>query len=637
MHSKAQAPSSPLFTMLLTAVVAALTITLAVTPALAQNSVPPTAVQAAKMPQFASRLAHPARRLLPPKAQLSQRGKPRRGPLDSTTIYENGPANGNVDAWTINYGFVVSDTFNLAAGESNVIGLTFAAWLFPGDTVTSVEISITSGANGGTSYFDQTVNVTQGNCTGNQYGYNVCTVTASSNVSLPSSGTYWVNLQNASVPSGDPVYWDENSGVGCQSPGCPSQAADNSIGSIPSESFTILGEACGDECPTPCFNEQSQNGFRVIHDFSGGADGRYQYGGVNIDQAGNLYGSDCDSDECGGINFYKLSRSGQNWTTSTLYHGVGNLTAPTIGPDGSLYGSSFSYDDVYSLRPSPSACLTGSCPWMRTEIYSFPGAQPTGFVTFDQAGNLYGTTRLGGGGSCDNGYSGCGSVYKLTPSNGGWMERDLYAWTGTRNTVEPIALLVGIDGNLYGRTNAGGAYGDGSVYQLVPSGGGWVQNVLYSFPYPQDLPEGWDPPAFSLIQDSAGNLYGPAAEGGSGFPHGIIFMLSPNNGTWTFSIIRHNNSSGDLFNNLAMDAAGNLYGTGGLGVQFGCGFSSWCYSYIYRLMHSSDGWQFSTPIYFSGQLFDAAGQVSLDGNGSLYGTTIVCGRYGYGTVWQYSP
>jgi hypothetical protein len=46
-------------------------------------------------------------------------------------------------------------------------------------------------------------------------------------------GTYWVNLQNASVPSGDPVYWDENSG--------PSQASENSVGSIPSEAFTLFG------------------------------------------------------------------------------------------------------------------------------------------------------------------------------------------------------------------------------------------------------------------------------------------------------------------------------------------------------------------------------------------------------------
>ncbi len=61
-----------------------------------------------------------------------------------------------------------------------ITGMSFGAWLFSGDTLTSVELSITSGENSGTSYFDQTVNFTQGNCTGNQYGYNICTETGPS-------------------------------------------------------------------------------------------------------------------------------------------------------------------------------------------------------------------------------------------------------------------------------------------------------------------------------------------------------------------------------------------------------------------------------------------------------------------------
>ena len=56
-----------------------------------------------------------------------------------------------------------------------------------------------------------------------------------------SGSTYWLNLQNAVVPSGDPVYWDENSGTGCQSNGCPSSASESAVGTIPSEAFTING------------------------------------------------------------------------------------------------------------------------------------------------------------------------------------------------------------------------------------------------------------------------------------------------------------------------------------------------------------------------------------------------------------
>ena len=154
-------------------------------------------------------------------------------PALAQTVYSNGPINGNVDAWTINFGFIVSDTFNVVNNGTTLTGMSFGAFLDPGDIVTSVELSITSGENSGTTYFDQTVNVTQTDCRSNQYGFNVCQENTTFNGPTLNSGTFWVNLQNAQVPSGDPVYWDENSG--------PSQASENTIGSIPSESFTIFG------------------------------------------------------------------------------------------------------------------------------------------------------------------------------------------------------------------------------------------------------------------------------------------------------------------------------------------------------------------------------------------------------------
>ena len=153
-------------------------------------------------------------------------------PATAQTVYSNGAPNGNTDAWTINFGFVVSDTFTIS-GPVTITGLNFAAWTYPGDTLTSAEVSITSSENGGTSYFDETVNFTQGRCTSNQYGYNVCEESSTfTNDPTLARGSYWLNLQNASVPNGDPIYWDENSG--------PSQASENSVGTIPSEAFTLF-------------------------------------------------------------------------------------------------------------------------------------------------------------------------------------------------------------------------------------------------------------------------------------------------------------------------------------------------------------------------------------------------------------
>jgi hypothetical protein len=164
-------------------------------------------------------------------------------PAAAQDIYNNGPINGNTDAWTINFGFIVSDTFTISGGNTTVTGLSFGAWLFPGDTLTSAEVVMTSMENGGTTYFDQVVPFTGAGCTMNQYGYNVCDETGSFHGPTLPNGTYWLNLENATVPSGDPVYWDENAGVGCTSPGCPSMPSENSVGTIESESFTMLGTA----------------------------------------------------------------------------------------------------------------------------------------------------------------------------------------------------------------------------------------------------------------------------------------------------------------------------------------------------------------------------------------------------------
>jgi hypothetical protein len=168
-----------------------------------------------------------------------------------TDIYDNGPINGTNDSWTINFGFVVSDSFTIANDNTTVTGLTFGAFVLPGDTVQSVEISITSNEAGGTTYFDQVVNFTQENCFVNQYGFNVCNERASFDGPTLSAGSYWLNLQNAVVDTGDPVYWDENSGVGCQSFGCPSSASESSIGTIPSESFTLFGRSGSGTGTTP--------------------------------------------------------------------------------------------------------------------------------------------------------------------------------------------------------------------------------------------------------------------------------------------------------------------------------------------------------------------------------------------------
>jgi hypothetical protein len=171
------------------------------------------------------------------------------GNLPAGPDYSNGPINGTVYGWSINAaGYVVSDSFDFQGGI--IGGFQFGVWEFPGDTVQSVHWSITSAENGGTVYgsgiasgrdyvLDQFIST-------NQFGYDIDKIQVLG-PDIPVAGTLWLNLQNVSAGNGDPVYWDENSGAGCQSPGCPSSASDSAVGTIPSEAFTVNSRTAAPE------------------------------------------------------------------------------------------------------------------------------------------------------------------------------------------------------------------------------------------------------------------------------------------------------------------------------------------------------------------------------------------------------
>jgi Bacterial Ig-like domain (group 3)/FG-GAP-like repeat len=196
----------------------------------AQNSysaTPPAPHHGISASAVPSALAHTAHRNSSPKSTNDP------VPPPPENLYSNGPTNGGTNAWAINFGFAVSDNFPVA-GPSLLSGMSFAAWVLPGDVLQTVDVSITSAEFGGISYFSETVNFTQSaNCSTNDFGFGVCTETANFTVPVFAPGTYWVTLQNAVVNDGDPIMWDENEG--------PSLASENMVGTIPSESFTMSG------------------------------------------------------------------------------------------------------------------------------------------------------------------------------------------------------------------------------------------------------------------------------------------------------------------------------------------------------------------------------------------------------------
>jgi uncharacterized repeat protein (TIGR03803 family) len=154
-------------------------------------------------------------------------------------------------------------------------------------------------------------------------------------------------------------------------------------------------------------------------------------------------------------------------------------------------------------------------------LYSFAnspdGAGPFAGLTLDSAGNLYGTTVTGGA-------SGTGTVFKLAPNgSAGYTESVLYSFGAGPDGANPYAgLILDSAGNLYGTTPMGGASGFGTVFQLAPNGSaGYTESVLYSF---GAGPDG-EAPYAGLILDSAGNLYGTTFGGGSS-GNGTVFKVT---------------------------------------------------------------------------------------------------------------
>jgi uncharacterized repeat protein (TIGR03803 family) len=151
----------------------------------------------------------------------------------------------------------------------------------------------------------------------------------------------------------------------------------------------------------------------VLYSFQGLNDGQNPLGGLVLDKAGNLYGGTFDGGANGGGTVYELSPSGEGWTLTVLYSFTGG------------YGG------------------------------------PYNKLTFDAAGNLYGTTNGEGG-------NGFGMVFKLTPKNGQWEFADLYDFQDGSDGGDPYgSLAIDDHGNIFGTTNIGGSTNQGVVFEIT--------------------------------------------------------------------------------------------------------------------------------------------------------------------------
>ena len=407
----------------------------------------------------------------------------------------------------------------------------------------------------------------------------------------------------------------------------------------------------------------------ILWTFTGRGDGAYPASNLVFDSAGNLYGAAsaggsvacASSNAIGcGVVFELTPNSNGGWTQSVLYtfkggsdgagpgslifDGHGNLYGTTGAGGGTGCYLNVGCGTVFKLTHSAGG-------WRESVLYSFTGgsdgAYPGG-VILDGSGSLYGAAATGGNvGSCGNGSTGCGVVFKLTPSaQGKWNETVLHTFgENTTDGIYPNSGLIIANGNLYGTTQEGGdiLFGAGTVFELIPSGSQWTETILFNFGTLGNLPIG------GLIVDAHGRFFGASNNGGvNGW--GAVFELRQQGGLWKGVLIDNfgglNFTGLNPVSSLTFDTQGSLYGVTEFGGSngicvFGCGT-------VYELTPgANDTWTQTVPYSFSGGADggEPYAGVILDTAGNIYGTTTFGGTMncfsdqgaGCGVVFEITP
>jgi uncharacterized repeat protein (TIGR03803 family) len=265
------------------------------------------------------------------------------------------------------------------------------------------------------------------------------------------------------------------------------------------------------------------------------------------DAAGNLYGTTYSSSSTSTFGaVFKLDTSG----TFTVLHsftgspdGHGPATGVIRDAAGNLFGTTylggtFDQGTVYKVDANAN----------ETVLYSFTGgtdgANPVGGLVEDAAGNLYGTTYNGGASNSN------GTVFKLDLSG---TLTVLHTFAGSPDCGNPFATMIRDKfGNLYGSTFYGGTIDNGCLFKVAPSG---RETVLYSF---NPVPDGGNPTG--LVQDASGNLYGTTNVGGSG-ESGIVFKVDKTGKETILYTFTGASDGAAPYAGLIRDSAGHLYGT----------------------------------------------------------------------------
>jgi uncharacterized repeat protein (TIGR03803 family) len=367
--------------------------------------------------------------------------------------------------------------------------------------------------------------------------------------------------------------------------------------------------------------------FTTLHSFTG-ADGSKSFAGLLQGKNGSLYGTTYFGGVKNDGEVFQVTTAGKLTTlhsfcsTNGCADGEYSYAMPVQGADGNFYGTTYlggSKGDGTVFKMSPSGSLT--------TLHNFGGAdgsQPLAGLAAGSDGNFYGTTNLGGS-------HGAGSVFKVTPSGQFTILHSFCSKAACADGQSSYAgLIQASDGNLYGTTLSGGTQGHGTVFKITKGG---TFSTLYSFCAQSGCADG-EFPQTGLVQASNGNLYGTTILGGA-YGSGTIFELTLSGAlTMLYSACSQTGcpDGNYLYAGLIQARDGNLYGI----MQVGGAHNS---GTIFKITLSgtlTTLYSFcSQPACADGQ-YPAAGLVQAT-NGNLYGTTADGGVHGDGTVFSIAP
>lgn len=359
----------------------------------------------------------------------------------------------------------------------------------------------------------------------------------------------------------------------------------------------------------------------VLHDFSAlnnhgyNADGIRPGGTLASDGMGHLYGTTQGGGTGGGGTLFEYDLTTQTFTTLLDFNYTDTGAYPnagvTLDGQGHIYGTTTeggtNGDGTVFEYDLANGVFTTLVAFNRAN-----GAAPYGGVTLDGQGNLYGTTGAGGS-------SGYGTVFKIDLSSN--TLTTLVNFDGANGDIPLAGVTLDGQGHLYGTTELGGSGGYGTVFKLNLTTGHLTTLAAFSHAT-GDFPR--DP----VTLDGAGHLYGTTSQDG---PQGYGMIFKINLATHAFATLAafHYANGQSPFAPVTLDSSGNLFGTTTSGGFYDNGT-------VFKVNLGNK--VFTTLLNFNGSKGDTPfGGITLDSNGTLYGTTEGGGAHGTGTVYELTP